>query len=125
MSKNRLNNKGITLIELIVSFAIVGVAIIYFFQTLYTVKKLYTTSREETQKYVDESYTFKVIDKYIDENGIKYLNNVNNDICYEYGLPCTELYDELVASNDKKNTYKIVIIINGEEKVLYKTIPVP
>ena len=37
MVVNKLNNKGVTLVELIVSFAIVGVAIIYFFQTLSTV----------------------------------------------------------------------------------------
>ena len=42
----KLNKKGVTLIELIVSFAIVGVAIIYFFQTLYTVKNIYTNYEE-------------------------------------------------------------------------------
>ena len=35
----KINNKGVSLIELIVSFAIVGVAIIYFFQTLYIPQK--------------------------------------------------------------------------------------
>ena len=42
----KLNNKGVTLIELIVSFMLVAVAIIYFYQTLYTDKKLYTESQK-------------------------------------------------------------------------------
>ena len=35
----KLNNKGITLAELIVSFAIVSVAVIYMYQTLLTINK--------------------------------------------------------------------------------------
>lgn len=52
----KLNNKGVTLVELIVSFAIVAVAIIYFFQTLYTVKTLYTQTNNETNEYVVKDY---------------------------------------------------------------------
>ncbi|HIU40130.1 MAG TPA: type II secretion system protein [Candidatus Aphodocola excrementigallinarum] len=59
----KLNKKGVTLIELIVSFAIVGVAIIYFFQTLYTVKTIYTTSEEETKEYVVKDYGLRLVDE--------------------------------------------------------------
>lgn len=62
----KMNNKGVTLIELIVSFAIVGVAIIYFFQTLYTVKKIYSTAQSETNDYVKINYTFRVLDALVD-----------------------------------------------------------
>lgn len=65
----KLNNKGVTLVELIVSFAIVGVAIIYFFQTLYTVKKVYTSARKETQMFIDKDYALRIIDAYIENNG--------------------------------------------------------
>lgn len=58
----KMNNKGVTLIELIVSFAIVAVAIIYFFQTLYTVKKVYTSARNETQMFIDKDYALRIID---------------------------------------------------------------
>ena len=37
----KLNNKGLTLVELIVSFALVSVAMLYFYQTVSTVSKLY------------------------------------------------------------------------------------
>jgi hypothetical protein len=63
---NKLNNKGVTLVELIVSFAIVGVAIIYFFQTLSTVKKIYSDARNETNFYVKKDYDFRLIKAYLD-----------------------------------------------------------
>lgn len=72
---NRINDKGVTLIELIVSFAIVGVAIIYFFQTLYTVKKVYSTAKDETNEFVAKDYALRLLDRYIDEN------NTTTDFC--------------------------------------------
>lgn len=56
----KLKNKGVTLVELIVSFALVGVAIIYFFQTLYTVKKVYADARFETNDYIRKDYTLRI-----------------------------------------------------------------
>lgn len=61
--KQHLNNKGVTLIELIVSFALVAVAIIYFYQTLYTVKKLYGESQKDTNNFVDVNYAYRIIDE--------------------------------------------------------------
>jgi hypothetical protein len=58
----KLNNKGVTLAELIVSFALVAVAIIYFYQTLYTVKNLYSKAQRETNEYVDVNYAYRIID---------------------------------------------------------------
>lgn len=81
----KINNKGITLIELIVSFAIVGVAIIYFFQTLYTVKKVYITAKNETNSFIDKSYTIRVISEYLDKQGA-----IPEDVCVTYGLSCTK-----------------------------------
>ncbi len=61
--KHNLNNKGVTLIELIVSFVLVAVAIIYFYQTLYTVKKLYNESQKDTKNFVDVNYAYRIIDE--------------------------------------------------------------
>ena len=60
--KQHLNNKGVTLVELIVSFALVATAIIYFYQTLYTVKKLYSQSQKETNEFVDVNYVYRLTD---------------------------------------------------------------
>lgn len=62
------NNKGVTLIELIVAFAIVSVATIYFFQTVSLVKRMYANAREETNNYADKTYVIRIMDACIDEN---------------------------------------------------------
>ena len=56
----KINKKGITLVELIVSFTLVSVAVIYFYQTLYTVKKIYVDARDHTNSFVEKSYKFKL-----------------------------------------------------------------
>lgn len=79
------NNKGVTLVELVVSFVLVSVAVIYFYQTLYTVKKLYTKSRNETNKFVEINYTFRLLDEKI-----------------EHQLSNTEFQDEDLCNNSEK-----------------------
>ena len=76
----KLNKKGVTLIELIVSFALVATAVIYFYQTLSTVYDLYVTSRKETQEYVDKDYAIRIVDAYVDKNIGESNFNVN-EIC--------------------------------------------
>lgn len=84
----KLNNKGVTLVELIVSFALVSVAVIYFYQTLSTVRKIYKTATVETQEFIDKSYALK----------LAYANKAEeegNDICSEtvnYGDKTVTLY---------------------------------
>lgn len=62
----KIGNKGITLVELIVSFAIVGVAMLYFFQTLTTVSNLYETSKKETSEFIEEDYYLRILDAYLE-----------------------------------------------------------
>ena len=69
------NNKGVTLIELIVAFAIVSVATIYFFQTVSLVKKMYANAREETNNYTNKTYAMRIVDRYIDQYGTIGLKN--------------------------------------------------
>lgn len=95
----KINNKGITLVELIVSFALVGVAIIYFFQTLYTVKKIYATSRDETQEFVDKNYALRILDAYIDAKSDDTSFNYLNGVCNDYHLGCTGISMTKMADN--------------------------
>ena len=62
----KIGKKGITLVELIVSFAIVGVAMLYFFQTLTTVSNLYETSKKETSEFIEEDYYLRILDAYLE-----------------------------------------------------------
>lgn len=61
----KLNNKGMSLIELIISFSLVCVAVIYFFETLFITNKIFRTTKEDTKRYVDVAYIFNIIDYYV------------------------------------------------------------
>ena len=87
----KLNDKGVTLIELIVSFMLVAVAIIYFYQTLYTVKKLYTESQKETNEFVKFNYAFRIADAYIRQNGF---DKEEVEDLIGYGADITKISDE-------------------------------
>lgn len=67
----KLNNKGMSLVELIVSFAIVTVAVVYFSQSLVTVTKIYRNAEQETNELVKETYHLRLLDSYY-----KYAYNV-------------------------------------------------
>ena len=116
----KINNKGITLIELIVSFALIAVSIIYFSQTLYTVKKVYATARDETNEFVAKDYALRLLDKYIDKKG------TTADFCGKI-INCTlnnENTDNVINSDNDNaiNTYKIEDIEYGNGKITSVTL---
>ena len=103
----KLNNKGITLIELIVSFAIVSVAMVYFYQTLYTVRKLYVTAQTETEEFVDKDYAVRIVDKYIDEKGTSNISRLCNTYSLKYhGEKCKTI---IINHTSRSNVVKITI----------------
>ena len=107
----KLNKKGVTLIELIVSFALVATAVIYFYQTLSTVYDLYVTSRKETQEFVDKDYAMRIVDAYVNEYG----SNEIDDICGAY-IECTSVdFDDSTISN----TNIITIYKDNKEWIKY------
>ncbi|MEG2351488.1 MAG: prepilin-type N-terminal cleavage/methylation domain-containing protein [Bacilli bacterium] len=55
------NNKGITIIELLISFAIVSVASFYFYQTVLIVKKMYEETRTATNFSVAKTYATRLL----------------------------------------------------------------
>lgn len=63
----KLNNKGLTLAELIVSFALVSVAMLYFYQTVSTVSKLYKKSKDETNNFAETTYLLRLVDAKLDD----------------------------------------------------------
>ena len=55
------NKKGLTLVELIVSFAIVGIAVIYFYKTTSVVNELYADSRKDISYSVRKDYVSRIL----------------------------------------------------------------
>lgn len=62
-----MNKKGVTLVELIVSFAIVCVATIYMIRMVTSVKQIYSTVKKETDSYVEEAYNIRMMDACINK----------------------------------------------------------
>ena len=114
----KINNKGITLVELIVSFAIVGVAMLYFFQTLTTVSNLYETSKKETSEFIEEDYYLRILDAYLEGKII----NKGNTIGYIAGT-----VPVIGGKNFKKswngNIMVFQITVGTNEYRLYKYVP--
>lgn len=110
----KVNNKGVTLIELVVSFAIVAVAIIYFYQTLYTVRRLFTTSQKETQTYVDKTYALRLAEAYCNSTSCVSSNSkFYEEKAYALtfssslaGYNCENLTYYTLSNLSKKNIYK-------------------
>lgn len=55
------NKKGLTLVELIVSFAIVGIAVIYFYKTTSVVNELYADSRKDISYSARKDYVSRIL----------------------------------------------------------------
>ena len=115
----KLNQKGVTLVELIVSFAPVAVAIVYFYQTLYTVKNLYSKSQKETNEFVDVNYAFRIIDALYDN--LKEDENICDKI-NDYGKKDSYFKakaNESCLSNSNDFQY-VSFKINGKDYKLYR-----
>ena len=111
----KINNKGITLVELIVSFAIVGVAMLYFFQTLTTVSKLYETSKKETKEFIEEDYYLRILDAYLDTQKIDKENKLGSNNVNINGIGDIEY-----AKSWNGNIVVFEITVNGKKYKLHK-----
>ena len=100
----KINKKGITLVELIVSFTLVSVAVIYFYQTLYTVKKIYVDARDNTNGFVEKSYKFKLA-----------YNEAKNCTDSHDGIYSKEIDDEKLYYYCSDNTVKQYYGAYGED----------
>lgn len=106
----KLNNKGLTLAELIVSFMLVGVAIVYFFQTLTTVNKLYATAREETNAFIERDYALRIADAWADNN-ISTCGTGNDSAAgYSYRYECSDSIKGIIRLEIEKNSQKITYL---------------
>ncbi len=115
---NKLNKKGVTLVELIVSFALVAVAVAYFFQTLYTVKKIYSKATKQSQEFVDKTYALRIADAYIDKNGCSNISTICNTYFNKTYFDCNS--KETKAEPNNGMCVVTLKTKNGKEVKLYK-----
>lgn len=115
----KINNKGITLVELIVSFAIVSFAIIYFYQTLSTVIRMYADANAKIKHSADVNYAFRLLDEAYNKDSSSvcesfqslrtYMNNPEDFSC------------NFASAGTDPDVFDIIeITIDGEDYKLYK-----
>lgn len=115
----KLNKKGVTLIELIVSFAIVSVALIYFYQTIVDLHRMYKNSNKATDEFVNKDYALRVLDAWAtksDNNLSDLLSTASSPvkICYMYNMACDD--NETKYENDGE--FKKITLIDSSNNVL-------
>nr|MBP3258658.1 prepilin-type N-terminal cleavage/methylation domain-containing protein [Bacilli bacterium] len=82
-----MNKKGFTLVEVLVSLALVSTIAIFLFQIIFIIRDIYAEKNIKSEIYIESSNISNVINKDIfnkDKNGIyiKTINKVSNDEMY-------------------------------------------
>lgn len=109
----KLNKKGVTIVELIVSFAIVSVALLYFYQTIVDLHRMYKKSTKATDEFVNKDYALRILDAWATKSGNN-LDDIGNNadsqikICEKYSMFCDDTKINVDSTNDdfKKVTLK-------------------
>lgn len=108
----KLNKKGVTLIELIVSFAIVSIAMIYFYQTIVDLHRMYKNSNKATDEFVNKDYALRVLDAWATKLGND-LSSLPSDFCTTYSLFCNNV------TTSTESYYKTATLTDGKISVIY------
>lgn len=115
----KLNKKGVTLIELIVSFAIVSIALIYFYQTIVDLHRMYKNSNKATDEFVNKDYALRVLDAWATKSGNN-LEDIKPDgsiqICKKYSMFCDDTKTAVDGTDFKKVILKDAA---GKVEVIY------
>lgn len=105
----KLNKKGVTLIELIVSFAIVSVALIYFYQTIVDLHRMYKNSNKATDEFVNKDYALRVLDAYIEKKGVSSLDNVCENYLLSYCSTAEVTKDSVFSKVELKKDSEVLV----------------
>lgn len=110
----KLNKKGVTLIELIVSFAIVSVALIYFYQTIVDLHRMYKNSNKATDEFVNKDYALRVLDAWATKSSGNLSTINDSNICTNYNMACYDSKTEYVNDGE----FKKITLIDSSNNVL-------
>ena len=65
-----MNNKGLTIVELIASFALISTIILILIEVLISIKDIYTETNLKTSLYIEQSNLSKILNEKINYNNI-------------------------------------------------------
>lgn len=106
------NKKGMTIAELIVSIVLVSVACIYFFQTIVSINKLYSTVNEDTNLYLHKLYYYRLLMANKNKSFV-----TSNDDIDKYDLPYSTVYKDgkVVIKDSNGNAIDMPNIANNTD----------
>ena len=141
------NNKGITLVEIIVSVVLIAIVVIFIFNLMVTVKNINDNSNESSTNIINKNIIISKIQKDFNDRILKGISNCTDDekgthmasgyknythycikFTYATGTPGYLLY--YTYDNSKtKETYNIIGYIynsgNSDDKVLRQSLITP
>lgn len=139
------NNKGITLVEIIVSVVLIAIVVIFIFNLMVTVKNINDNSNESSTNIINKNIIISKIQKDFNEKILKGISNCTKyekdthmaagysthyciKFTYATEFPGYLLYYTYVNSNTKE-TYNIIGYIynsgNSNDKVLRQSLIAP
>ena len=98
-----MNNKGLTIIELITTIAIATVIIVLLINITVVIKNVYSKSSIKTELYINQSNLSHVLNSKINNNNLSsYTQCQDEKLCYNFEFKNGESINLLVSSNEIK-----------------------
>lgn len=104
----KLNNKGFSLLEMLVSISILSIVIVFMMHLFANIRNVYTSNREEFEYEIIKSKVIKAIsDDLNDSKLIRYEKNSNKKVTlyFENGNKTIEINDNNIRYYDNENEY--------------------
>lgn len=104
----KLNNKGFSLLEMLVSISILSIVIVFMMHLFANIRNVYTSNREEFEYEILKSKVIKTIsDDLNDSKLIRYEKNSNKKVTlyFENGNKTIEINDNNIRYYDNENEY--------------------
>ena len=104
----KLNNKGFSLLEMLVSISILSIVIVFMMHLFANIRNIYTSNREEFEYEILKSKVINTIsDDLNDSKLIRYEKNSNKKVTlyFENGNKTIEINDNNIRYYDNENEY--------------------
>lgn len=117
-----MNNKGLTLVELITTFALTAVIVVLLINVIMVIKNLYTKTNLKTELYINQGNLSNVLNEKINSDNVdSYTPCTDSEFCYVFNFVDGESI-KLVASENKIKFGDYTYNLNKKTKVVNPTL---
>ena len=115
-----MNNKGFTLVELLVTFALASVIIIMLLNVLVIIKKNFSDVSNRTKLVVNQATISNMLNsKFVDDNLDSVSGCDNGDYCYQFDFKDGTTIYVAVSNNSSYDDISIVTVNSNDETSEY------